>query len=59
MLLTKSFDYFADDDVKENIDMQARKQTSLGKSIRSTTIHGVQLNNWSSSAKDKTLLTSS
>ena len=56
MLLTKAFDYFADDDVKENIDMHARKQTSLGKSIRSTTIHGVQLNNWSSSAKDKTLL---
>jgi len=56
MLLAKPFDYFAEDDVKENIDMHARKQASLGKSIRSTTIHGVQLNNWSSSAKDKTLL---
>ena len=56
MLLTKAFDYFAEDDVKENMDMHARKQTSLGKSIRSTTIHGVQLNNWASRNKDKTLL---
>ena len=56
MLLTKPFDYFAEDDEKEKSENHARKQSSLGKSIRSTTISGVQLNNWTSSAKDHTLL---
>ena len=52
----KSFDYIAEDDEKEKLENHVRKQSSLGKSIRCTTISGVQLNNWTSSAKDHTLL---
>ena len=52
----KSFDYIAEDDEKEKLENHAQKQYSLGKSIRSTTISGLQLNNWTSSAKDHTLL---
>ena len=37
------FDYFAEDDVKESLDKHTRKQTSLVKSMRSSTITGVQL----------------
>ena len=55
MLLTKPFDYFADDDVKENVDNHARRQASLGKALRSITITGIQLCNWSNSKKTSTL----
>ena len=56
MLLTKAYDYFAEDDVKANLETHCRKQTSLGKSMRSTVVTGVQLNNWADSTKTKTLL---
>ena len=56
MILTKAFDYFAEDDVKANLENHSRKQTSLGKSMRSTVVTGVQLNNWADSAKTNTLL---
>jgi hypothetical protein len=45
MLLTKAFNYFADDDLKANLPMHSRKQVSLGKSLTSTVIVGVGLNN--------------
>ena len=56
MILTPAFDYSLDDSTKANLENHARKQASLGKSLRSTTISGVQLNNWSSRAKTSTLL---
>ena len=56
MLLTTAFKYYADDDTKANLAMHSRKQVSLGKSITSTTIHGVGLNNWANSSKTTTLL---
>ena len=56
MLLAKAFDYYADDDVKETLDNHARRQTSLGSSLCSTVITGVQLCNWSCSNKTSTLL---
>ena len=56
MLLTTPFQYFADDDKKANLAMHSRKQLSLGKSITSTTISGVCLNNWANSNKTSTLL---
>ena len=56
MLLTKAFNYFADDDLKANLSMHSRKQVSLGKSLNSTVVFGVGLNNWMSSAKKSTLL---
>ena len=56
MILTKAFDYFAEDDVKANLENHSRTQTSLGKSMRSTVVTGVQLNNWADSAKTNTLL---
>ena len=49
MILTKVYDYFAEDNIKESLDNHARKQTSLGKSMRSTIISGVQLINWANS----------
>ena len=55
LLLAKAYDYFADDDAKEQIDNHARKQTTLGSSLRSTVISGVQLCNWSNSTKSSTL----
>ena len=56
MLLTTPFHYFADDDKKANLAMHSRKQLSLGKSITSTIISGVGLNNWANSKKTTTLL---
>ena len=56
MLLVKAFDYYADDDVKVNIDNHARKQTNIGKSLRCTKVPGIQLCNWSNSDKNSTLL---
>ena len=56
MLLTIPFQYFADDDKKANLAIHSRKQLSLGKSITSTTISGVGLNNWANSQKTTTLL---
>ena len=41
MLLTKAFNYFADDDLKSNLALHSRKQVSLGKALVSTTIVGV------------------
>ena len=55
MLLTKAFNYFSDDDLKANLSLHSRKQVSLGKSLTSTVIHGVGLNNWTSSKKTSTL----
>ena len=55
LLLAKAFDYFADDDVKEQLDNHARKQASLGSSLRSTIVTGVQLCNWANSKKTSTL----
>ena len=56
MLLTVPFHYFASDDEKANLAMHSRKQVSLSKSITSTTISGVGLNNWANSEKNSTLL---
>ena len=56
MILTKAYDYFAEDDVKANLETHCRKHTSLGKSMRSTVVTGVQLNNWADSQKINTLL---
>ena len=56
MLLTVPFHYFASDDEKANLAMHSRKQVSLSKSITSTTIHGVGLNNWANSERNSTLL---
>ena len=47
IILTKAYDYFVEDDVKESLDNHTRKKTSLGKSMRSTIISGVQLKNGS------------
>ena len=58
MILTPAYDYFAEDDVKSSLDNHSRKQTSLGKSLRCTTISGVRMNNWANSAKTSTLLQS-
>ena len=56
MLLTTPFHYFANDDQKANLAMHSRKQVSLGKSITSTTISSVGLNNWANGEKTATLL---
>ena len=56
MLLVKPFDYYADDEVKDQIDKHARRQACLGGALRSTTITGIQLCNWSNSDKTSTLL---
>lgn len=36
------------DDEKERIDKHAHKQEILGKSLKSVSVHGIQLNNWTS-----------
>ena len=54
MMLTKQFDYF-DDEGKRTLENHARKQTSLGKSLRSIVVYGTQLNNWANSKKSSTL----
>ena len=56
MLLTKAFNYFADDDLKTNLALHSRKEVSLGKALLCTTIVGVGLNNWTSMEKKSTLL---
>jgi hypothetical protein len=56
MLMVKPFTYYADDDVKDKIDKHARRQASLGGALRSTTISGIQLCNWSNLDKTSTLL---
>ena len=56
MLLTVPFHYFANDDEKANLALHSRKQVSLSKSIVSTTISGVGLNNWANGDKTSTLL---
>ena len=56
MLLTKAFNYFADDDLKANLSMHSRKQVSLGKSLTSTVVTGVGLNNWVNLREKYTLL---
>ena len=56
MILTKPFDYCAEDNVKESLDNYARKKTSLCKDIRSYAITGVQLNNRAHGKKIETLL---
>ena len=56
IILTKAYDYFVEDDVKESLDNHTRKKTSLGKSMRSTIISGVQLKKWVNSKKTGTLL---
>jgi hypothetical protein len=56
MLLVKPFNYFADDDVKNQIDKHARRQACLGGALRSTSISGIQLCNWSNLDKTSTLL---
>ena len=58
MILTPAFDYFAEDDVKASLENHSRKQISLGKSLRCTTISGVRVNNWATSDKSSTLLQS-
>ena len=54
MMLTKQFDYF-DDEGKRTLENHARKQTSLGKSLRSIVVYGTQINNWANSQKSSTL----
>ena len=44
-----------DDDDKERVDKHSRKLGILGKSLKSVTIHGVQLNNWTSKRHRHTL----
>ena len=48
MILTKAFNYFSDDDVKNNLSMHSRRQVSLGKALTSTVMVGVGLNKWAS-----------
>ena len=55
LLLTKAFNFFDDDEVKEQIDNHERKQLSLGSSLRSIDVTGVQLSNWSNSQRTSTL----
>ena len=40
------FKTFLEDDDKDRITLHVRKQESLGKSIKSTTISGIQILNW-------------
>ena len=56
MILAVLFHYFTNDDEKANLAMHSRKQVSLSKSITSTTISGVGLNNWANGDKTSTLL---
>lgn len=55
LLLAKAYDFYADDDTKAQIDKHNRKQTSLGSSLRSTIVTGVQLCNWANSERTSTL----
>ena len=55
LLLTKAFDFFDDDDIKEQIDNHSRKKFSLGSSLRSIDVNGLQLCNWSNSHRSSTL----
>ena len=45
MILTPAYAYSADEDILEKLSNHSRNQTSLGKSIQSTTISGIQVNN--------------
>lgn len=56
MIIKKANDRFVEDAVNANLENHCRKQTSTGKSIRSTVVTGTQLNNWTYSAKTNTLL---
>ena len=58
MILTPAYAYFAEDNVKSSPDNHSRKQTSLGISLRCTTISGVRMNNWANSTITSTLLQS-
>ena len=44
-----------DDDDKERIDKHARKQQILGNALKSVTVHGIQVNNWTSKQHRHTL----
>lgn len=56
MFLAPAFDYQADDEVLLNLNNHTRKQTSLGKSIRSITISGIQVCNWADKTNKLTFL---
>ena len=55
MILTKAFNYFSDDDVKNHLSMHSRKQVNIGKALTSTVMVGVGLNNWANLKKTVTL----
>ena len=55
MSLIPIFKPFLEDDIKDRITLHGRKQESLGKAIKSTTISDVQLLSWADSNKVKTL----
>ena len=54
MSLIPIFKLFLEDDVKYRITLHGRKQDSLGKIIKSTTISGIQILNWADSNKVNT-----
>ena len=55
MILTKPFNYNLENNVKSTIEVHARKQFTMGKSLQSTIIYGAQLSNWANSSKTSTL----
>ena len=56
MFLAPAFDYQANDEVLLGLNNHTRKQTSLGKSIRSITISGIQVSNWADKTNKLTFL---
>ena len=56
MILTRPFNYNMEDDMKATLSMHARKQFSMGKSLQSTTVYGINISNWSNAEKSSTLL---
>ena len=49
------FTPFLDDESKARITSRVRKQLTLGNSIRSTTVTGIQILNWADKNKETTL----
>ena len=56
MILAPAFDYQAEDEVHLSLNNHTRKQSSLGKSIRSITISGIQVSNWADKTNKLTFL---
>ena len=56
MILAPAFNYQAEDEVNLSLNNHTRKQSSLGKSIRSITISGIQVSNWADKTNKLTFL---